>query len=56
MESPIKTPEQLLKYRSLEQILAGTGRADPASMFAAAEMALRLGVDNRGRSAFLSNR
>ena len=27
MESPIKTPEQLLKYRSLEQILAGKGGA-----------------------------
>ncbi len=31
--------------------LAGTGRADPSSMFAAAEMALRLSSKNRGQSA-----
>ncbi|HEX5961339.1 MAG TPA: 4-hydroxythreonine-4-phosphate dehydrogenase PdxA [Rhodanobacteraceae bacterium] len=38
--------------------LAGTGRADPSSMFAAAETALRLvaRIDSRGQSAFLPNR
>lgn len=34
--------------------LAGTGRADPVCMFAAADVALRL-AENRGRSAFSPN-